>query len=215
MKIAVFGTGMVGNTIATKLVKLGHEVKMGSRTPDNAKAIEWVQTSGAKASQGTFAEAAAFGELAFNCTAGLGALAAVEAAGKKNLAGKVLVDVSNPLDFSKGMPPTLSVCNADSLGEQIQRALPETKVVKSLNTVNCNLMVDASLLEGEHDMFLCGNDAAAKGQVAEILKGWFGWKHVVDLGDITAARGQEMYVIFWVRLYGALRSPMFNLHVVR
>jgi predicted dinucleotide-binding enzyme len=215
MKIAVFGTGMVGNAIATKLAKLGHEVKMGSRTPDNAKAAEWVKANGAKASQGTFAEAAAFAELAFNCTAGVGALAALEAAGKKNLAGKILIDVSNPLDFSKGMPPTLSVCNTDSIGEQAQRAFPETKVVKALNTVNCNLMVDASLLKGDHDMFISGNDAAAKGQVTEILKGWFGWQHVVDLGDITAARGQEMYVVFWVRIYGALRSPTFNIHVVR
>ena len=215
MKIAVFGTGMVGNAIATKLAKLGHEVKMGSRTPDNARAAAWVKANGAKASQGTFAEAAAFSELAFNCTAGVGALPALEAAGEKNLAGKILVDVSNPLDFSKGMPPTLSVCNTDSIGEQIQRAFPDTKVVKALNTVNCNLMVDASLVKGEHDIFISGNDAGAKGQVTEILKGWFGWKHVVDLGDITAARGVEMYVIFWVRIYGALGSPMFNIHVAR
>jgi predicted dinucleotide-binding enzyme len=215
MKIAIFGTGMVGNAIATKLVKLGHEVKMGSRTADNAKAAAWVKANGAKASQGTYADAAAFGELAFNCTAGVGSLAALESAGKKNLAGKVLVDVSNPLDFSKGMPPTLSVCNTDSIAEQIQRAFPDTKVVKALNTTNCNLMVDASLVKGDHDMFLSGNDAGAKGQVTEILKGWFGWKHVVDLGDITAARGQEMFVIFWVRLYSALQSPMFNIHVAR
>jgi predicted dinucleotide-binding enzyme len=215
MKIAVFGTGTVGNTIATKLVKLGHEVKMGSRTANNAKAAEWVKASGAKASQGTYAEAAAFGELAFNCTLGVGALEALEAAGKKNLAGKVLVDVSNPLDFSKGMPPTLAVCNTDSIGEQIQRAFPETKVVKALNTANCNLMVDPGLLKGDHDMFMSGNDAAAKGQVAEILKGWFGWKHVVDLGDISAARGQEMFLILWVRLYGALQTPTFNIHVAR
>jgi predicted dinucleotide-binding enzyme len=215
MKIAVFGTGVVGNAIATKLVKLGHDVKMGSRTADNAKAAEWVKANGAKASQGTYADAAAFGELAFNCTLGVGSLAALEAAGKKNLAGKILVDVSNPLDFSKGMPPTLALCNTDSIAEQIQRAFPETKVVKSLNTVNCNLMVDASLVKGDHDMFVSGNDAGAKSQVTEILKGWFGWKHVIDLGDITAARGQEMFLILWVRLYGALQSPMFNVHVVR
>jgi predicted dinucleotide-binding enzyme len=215
MKIAVFGTGQVGNAIATKLVKLGHEVKMGSRTADNAKGAEWVKASGPKASSGTFAQAAAFGELAFNCTAGMGSLAALEAAGKENLAGKVLVDVSNPLDFSKGMPPTLSICNTDSIAEQIQRAFPETKVVKSLNTVNCNLMVDPSRLEGDHDMFLCGNDAGAKGQVAEILKGWFGWKNVLDLGDVSAARGLEMYLIFWVRVYGGIQSSHFNVHVVR
>jgi hypothetical protein len=113
------------------------------------------------------------------------------------------------------MPPSLLVCNTDSLGEQIQRALPDTKVVKSLNTVNCNLMVDASLVKGEHDMFVCGNDAGAKGKVTEILKGWFGWKNVVDVGDITAARATEAYLLFWVRLYGALQSPNFNIHVAR
>jgi predicted dinucleotide-binding enzyme len=215
MKIAIFGTGMVGTTIGTKLVSLGHEVKMGSRTADNAKATAWVEASGKTASQGTFADAAAFGELAFNCTAGTGSVAAIEAAGPKNLAGKILVDVSNPLDFSKGMPPTLSVCNTDSTAEQLQRACPDAKVVKALNTMNCALMVDPSLLKGEHDVFLSGNDAGAKGRVSEILKGWFGWKNVVDLGDLSAARGQEMFVIFWVRVYGALQSPNFNIHVAR
>ncbi|HEY2731334.1 MAG TPA: NAD(P)-binding domain-containing protein [Polyangia bacterium] len=215
MKIGVFGTGTVGNTIATKLAKLGHEVKMGSRTAGNAKAAEWVKASGAKASQGTFAEAAAFGELLFNCTSGVGALAALELAGKKNIGNKILVDVSNPLDFSKGMPPSLTVCNTDSLAEQIQRALPEAKIVKALNTMNANLMVDPSLIKGDHDVFVCGNDAGAKAQVTELLKGGFGWKHVVDLGDLTAARGQEMFVILWVRLFSAGGSPMFNVHVVR
>jgi predicted dinucleotide-binding enzyme len=206
---------MVGNAIATKLVKIGHEVKMGSRTADNAKASEWVKANGAKASQGTFADAAAFCELAFNCTVGTGALPALEAAGKQSLAGKILVDVSNPLDFSKGMPPSLFVCNTDSLGEQIQRALPETRVVKALNTVNANVMVEPSLIKGEHDIFMCGDDAGAKGKVKEILSGWFGWKNVVDLGDLSAARAQEMFLILWVRLYGALQSPMFNVHVAR
>jgi len=214
MKIAIFGTGVVGNTIATKLVKLGHEVKMGSRAAGNAKAVEWAKANGAKASEGSFADAAAFGELAFNCTLGVGALDAVQAGGK-DLAGKILVDVSNPLDFSKGMPPRLFVCSTDSLAEQIQRALPDTKVVKTLNTVNCNLMVDASLLKGDHDMFMCGNDAGAKGQVKEILTGWFGWKNVIDLGDITGARAQEAYLLLWVRLYGALQTPNFNVHLAR
>jgi predicted dinucleotide-binding enzyme len=213
MKIAVFGTGMVGNAIATKLVKLGHEVKMGSRAAGNAKAVEWVKANGAKASQGTFAEAAAFGEIAFNCTLGAGALEAVQAA-KNELASKILVDVSNPLDFSKGMPPTLLVCNTDSLGEQIQRALPETKVVKALNTVTANVMVEPTLVKGDHDIFVCGNDAGAKGKVKELAAG-FGWKQIIDLGDITAARAQEMFLILWVRLYGALGSPIFNVHVAR
>ena len=215
MKIAVFGTGMVGNTIGSKLIALGHEVKMGSRTAGNQKAVEWAQGAGARASEGTFADAAAFGEMAFNCTAGAGAIPAVESA-KAGLAGKLLLDVSNPLDFSKGFPPTLSVSNDDSLGEQIQRALPETKVVKTLNTVNCLVMVDAARVNGgEHDMFVCGNDASAKGRATEILRGWFGWKSVLDLGDITASRATESYLHLWLRLYGALKTGDFNVRVVR
>ena len=131
MKIAVLGTGMVGKAIGTKLVQLGHNVKMGSRTTNNEKAAEWVKANGANSSQGTFADAAAFGELLFNCTSGMASLEVLKLAGANNLSGKVLIDISNPLDFSKGMPPTLSVCNADSLGEQIQRAFPEVKVVKT------------------------------------------------------------------------------------
>jgi predicted dinucleotide-binding enzyme len=215
MKIGVFGTGMVGQAIAGKLAQLGHEVKMGSRTADNEKAAAWVKAAGPTASQGTHADAAAFGELLFNCTQGFGALEALGMAGAGNLAGKVLVDVSNPLDFSKGMPPSLFVCNTDSLGEQIQRAFPEARVVKALNTVTAPLMVNPGLVAGEHDMFICGNDAAAKSQVSEILRAWLGWKNVVDLGDITGARAQEMILPVWVRLYGALRTPMFNLHIVR
>lgn len=216
MKLAVLGTGMVGNAIASKLVTLGHEVKMGAREPSNEKAAAWAKGAGARASHGTFADAAAFGELVFNCTAGVGSLAALQAAGAKNLAGKILVDVSNPLDFSKGMPPTLTVCNTDSLGEQIQRAFPETKVVKSLNTLTANLMVNPALVAGgDHDVFVSGNDSGAKGQVTELLKGWFGWKTVIDLGDITTARGAEMAVIFWVSLMGAQKTTMFNYKIVR
>jgi predicted dinucleotide-binding enzyme len=215
MKIGVFGTGMVGQAIAGKLAQLGHDVKMGSRTAGNEKAAAWVKAAGPHASQGTHADAAAFGELLFNCTQGFGSLEALGMAGAGNLAGKVLVDVSNPLDFSKGMPPSLFVCNTDSLGEQIQRAFPAARVVKALNTVNAQLMVEPAQLAGEHDMFICGNDPAAKSQVSEILRAWLGWKHVVDLGDITAARAQEMILPVWVRLYGALKTPMFNLHIVR
>lgn len=216
MKIAVLGTGMVGNTIASKLVSLGHEVKMGSRTAGNEKAREWASKAGKGASEGSFADAAAFGELVFNCTNGAAALEVVRAAGADNLRGKVLIDISNPLDFSKGFPPSLTVCNTDSLGEQIQRELPDTKVVKTLNTVNCLVMVDPSRVNGgDHDMFVAGNDPAAKGQVIEILKGWFGWKHVTDLGDITCARGTEMWLPLWVRLYGALKTGDFNLKLVR
>ena len=185
MKLGVLGTGMVGNAIGTKLVALGHDVKMGSRTATNEKAEAWVKQAGRGASQGTFADAAAHGEVIFNCTSGTGALEALTSAGKENLRDKVLVDVADPLDFSKGMPPTLFVFGDDSLGEQIQRAFPETKVVKALNTVNCQVMVDPSRVPGDHDIFVSGNDAAAKATVTEILRDWFGWKSVIDLGDIT------------------------------
>jgi predicted dinucleotide-binding enzyme len=206
---------MVGTTIGSKLVALGHEVKLGSRAAGNEKALAWLKSAGAGASEGTFADAAAFGELAFNCTSGAGALPALESA-KRALDGKILVDVSNPLDFSKGMPPTLFVGNDDSLGERIQRALPETKVVKTLNTVNCQVMVDAARVAGgDHDMFVCGNDGAAKGRVTEILRGWFGWKNVLDLGDIGAARATEAYLHLWLRLYGFAKSADFNIKLVR
>ena len=215
MKIGVLGTGMVGKAIGSKLVQLGHSVKMGSRTSTNEKAAEWVKANGSNASQGTFAEVASFGEILFNCTSGMAALEALKLAGASNMNGKILIDVSNPLDFSKGMPPSLSVCNTDSLGEQIQRAFPQVKVVKSLNTLNCNLMVNPDLLPGSHDIFVSGNDPAAKAKVTEILKGGFGWKSVIDLGDITTARGTEMILPLWVRLMGAFQNPNFNIKIVR
>ena len=215
MQIAVLGTGMVGNAIGTKLIQLGHEVKMGARAANNEKAAAWVRASGAGAAQGTFAEAAAFGEIVFNCTSGSGSLAALEQAGADNLKGKVLIDIANPLDFSRGMPPSLSVCNTDSLGEQIQRAFPGVRVVKTLNTVNCNLMVNAGLLPGEHIIFVSGNDADAKAQVTSILKGWFGWQSVIDLGDITTARATEMMLPIWISLMSKVGTPLFNFAIVK
>lgn len=214
MRLGILGTGMVGNTIGTKLIQLGHEVKMGSRTANNEKAAEWVRTNGSKASHGTFAEAAAFGEVVFNCTSGAASLEALNAAGPKNLKGKILIDIANPLDFSKGMPPSLTVCNTDSLGEQIQRAFPDVKVVKTLNTVNCNVMVNPGLVRGEHDVFLSGNDVGAKAKVAEFLRSWFGWKNVIDLGDIRTARGSEMLLPIWVNMMGLLGTPNFNFKIV-
>ncbi|MDB5103901.1 MAG: hypothetical protein JWP91_1590 [Fibrobacteres bacterium] len=216
MNIAILGTGMVGATIGTKMIQLGHKVRMGSRSAGNEKALEWVKAAGADASQGTFADAAAFGELAFNCTSGMGSLEALGQAGAANLKGKILIDVSNPLDFSKGMPPTLNPCNTDSLGERIQKAFPEAKVVKALNTMNALLMVNpAQLAGGDHSAFMCGNDAEAKAKVQDLLKQGFGWKDVVDLGDITAARGQEMILPIWLRLWGGLKTPNFNFKIVR
>jgi predicted dinucleotide-binding enzyme len=215
MKIAVLGTGMVGETIASKLVALGHEVKMGSRSANNEKAAAWVKKAGAKASQGTFADAAAFGEILFNCTLGSGSLEALEAAGKQNLTGKILVDLSNPLDFSKGMPPSLFTPSNDSLGERIQRAFPELKVVKTLNTINANVMVEPSRIPGEHAVFVSGNDADAKARVKQILTEGFGWKQVIDLGDITTSRGTESYLMLWIRLWGALGTPDFNISIAK
>jgi len=214
MKIAVLGTGGVGRTIATKLVELGHEVTMGSRSAEGEALREWLDETGEAADGGTFAGAAAGAELVFNCTAGEASLAALAAAGTDNLASKVLVDVANPLDFSQGMPPTLTVCNDDSLGEQIQAAFPAARVVKALNTVNAGVMTDPGRLPDAHNVFLCGNDEEAKATVGELLQS-FGWppEAIVDLGEIGAARGTEMYLPLWLRLMGALGTAEFNIQI--
>lgn len=217
MKIGILGTGAVGKIIGNKLIQLGHEVKMGSRTADNEKAAAWVQAAGQHASQGTFADAARHGLILFNCTSGKVSIDALKLAGAENMKGKLLIDLSNPLDFSKGMPPSLTVSNTDSLGEQIQRAFPEVHVVKTLNTLNNQLMVNpGAVAGGDHDIFLCGNDADAKTKAKELLK-TFGWKeeHILDLGDITAARGTEQILPIWVRLMGTLGTPMFQFKIVK
>ena len=215
MRIGVLGTGMVGKAIASKLVEVGHEVRMGSRSADNADATAWAAEAGDKASHGTFADAAAFGELLFNCTGGTVSLAALEQAGDDNVGDKVLVDVSNPLDFSQGMPPSLAVGNTDSVGEQIQRRFPSARVVKSLNTMNFAVMVDPSGVPGYHNVFVSGDDDGAKATVTDLL-GQFGWpkEAVIDLGDIKSARGAEALVLFWIFLRGALGGNEFNLGVV-
>jgi predicted dinucleotide-binding enzyme len=217
MKIAVLGTGMVGNAIATELVNIGQQVCVGSRTANSEGGQEWLRGVGGKAKIGTFADAAAFGEIVFDCTNGANSLAALRQASAANLRGKILIHVGNPLDTSKGMPPTLTVCNTDSLGEQVQREFPDVCVVKALNTVNCDIMIAPSRAPGDHDLFICGNDAAAKREVAERLSEWFGWKpsNIIDLGDITNSRGTEMFLALWVRLWGVLGTPHFNIHVVR
>lgn len=208
---------MVGNTIGSALIRLGHEVKMGSRTKGNEKALAWVSANGANASEGTFADAAAFGEVVFVATKGEGTLDALHAAGAGNLAGKVLVDISNPLDFSKGMPPSLFISNTDSLGEQIQAAFPETKVVKTLNIVNCEVMVNAgrSSATERGTMFVSGNDAGAKQSVIKNFLTPWGWNDVIDLGDITTARGTEMLLPIWVRTWAATGNGHFAFKVVR
>jgi 8-hydroxy-5-deazaflavin:NADPH oxidoreductase len=216
MRIAVLGTGEVGRAIAGKLVEAGHEVTMGSRSAANESAMAWAAGAGARARHGTFADAAAAAELVFNCTGGGVALEALRAAGADNLDGKIVVDVSNPLDFSQGRPPILSVCNTTSVAEQIQQEFPLARVVKTLNTVNNRVMVEPRLLGGAHNLFICGDDGEAKDVVRVLLES-FGWPRaaVLDLGDVTAARGMEMYIPLWLRLMGAVGGADFNIAIVR
>ncbi len=214
MHIGILGTGVVGQTIGARLTQLGHDVMLGSRSATNEKAAKWVSENAPRATQGTFADAAQFGEIVFNCTSGQISLEALRAAGARNLTGKTLADVSNPLDFSKGFPPTLTVCNTDSVAEQIQSAFPEAKVVKTLNTMTAAVMVNPGLVPGEHDVFVSGNDADAKAQVTDLLRA-FGWRNIIDLGDISTARGPEMVLPLWLRLMGAFKSPIMNFHVAR
>lgn len=213
MKIGVLGAGMVGQTIGSRLVQLGHDVMMGSRDAANAKGISWAKEEGHHASFGTFANAAAFGETIFNCTLGTASLDALRQAGAQNLDGKVLIDTANPLDYSTEIW-TLTVSNTDSLGEQIQRAFPEARVVKTLNTVNCNVMVDPRKLTERTDIFVSGNDIEAKAIVISILRDCFGWKSVIDLGGIETSRSVEMYVLLWQHLRKWSSSHRFNIKVV-
>ena len=216
MKIAVLGTGMVGDTIGSKLIELGHTVMMGSRTATNEKGTAFVAKHNGIARAGTFADAAAFGEIVFNCTSGVGSIEALKMAGEKNLEGKIIVDIANPLDFSKGAPPSLAFVNTNSLGEEIQKTFPHAKVVKALNTMWCGLMVNPAMINGgDHSTFVSGNDVEAKGIVKEILKS-FGWldKNIIDLGDITKARGTEMYLPLWLSIYGTAKNGAFNIKIV-
>jgi 8-hydroxy-5-deazaflavin:NADPH oxidoreductase len=221
MKIGILGTGMVGKTLGTKLVSLGHEVKMGSREAKSAEGAEWVKAAGKGASQGTFADAARFGEMVFVCLRGDVALPVVKGVAASlaggELKGKVFVDVSNPLDMSQGGPPFPSLpdlINTTSLGEEVQKALPDASVVKALNTVNCDVMVNPGIVNGESDLFVCGNDAQAKRKVNDVLH-TFGWKSIIDLGDITNARGTESLMPIWMRLWGVFRTPHFNFKMVK
>jgi len=227
MKITILGTGPVGQTLAAKLDTIGHAVTIGTRDVSGTLARDAKDPYGnppykvwaAEHSQvqlDTMEHAAARGEVIINALAGAGALAGLVLAGEANLAGKIVLDLSNPLDFSKGMPPSLFVSNTDSLGEQIQRRFPEARVVKTLNTVSASLMVDPrQLADGAHSMFVAGNDPDSRRRVAGWLAEWFGWRDVIDLGDITTARGTEMLLPLWLRTWGALNTPMFSFRVVR
>jgi predicted dinucleotide-binding enzyme len=227
MRIGVLGTGMVGQVLAAKLAEAGHEVVVGTRDPAATLARQEPDGYGnppfsawhdqhPDVKVGSFADAAAHAELVVNATAGAASLDALRLAGEANLSGKVLVDLANALDFSKGMPPSLLVANTDSLAERIQRAFPDVKVVKSLNTMNALLMADPrQLADGDHSVFVCGDDDQAKAQVTQLLTEAFGWRDVLDLGDLSAARATEMVLPIWLRLMGTLRTPAFNFKVVR
>lgn len=228
MKIAVLGSGMVGQTLASKLSEAGDEVIMGTRDPSetlsrtqpgsfgNPSFSDWKKAN-PKVQVKTYAEAAQQSELIVNATNGMATLQVLEEAGAENLKGKILIDIANPLDFSKGMPPSLSVCNIDSLGEQVQKRFPEVKVVKALNTLTAPLMLNPGMLKEEgHNLFIAGNDEGAKQKVTELLK-QFGWKdeQVIDLGDITNARGTEQLLPIWIRLMGKLGTPFFNFKIAQ
>ena len=225
MKVAVLGTGMVGRAHAGKLAELGHEVFIGTNNVSKTLNEKKLNSTNSPAFKiwlkkhpqiklTTFAEAASQGKIVWEALNGAIALEVLKNL-KKELNNKILIDISNPLDFSKGMPPTLFISNTDSLGEQIQRALPKVKVIKTFNTLNASLQVNPKLLaNGNHDIFISGNDAPAKKTVTEILKS-YGWKHIIDLGDITTSRGTEMMMPFWLRLWGTLKTSNFNYKIVK
>jgi 8-hydroxy-5-deazaflavin:NADPH oxidoreductase len=222
MKVAIIGSGIVSQTLGKKLVEMGHDVVLGTRDPnklDEAKGWagslnDWLNAVENKATVATFAAAAAHGEIVINATHGMASLAALQIAGTENLQGKILIDVANELDFSQGMPPKSMAADTISLGEKIQSAFPNTKVVKTLNTMNCQMMVDPKQLgDGNHTVFMSGNDADAKVKVTELLQS-FGWTDIFDLGDITSARGTEMMMPLWLRAFGKLGNVPYNFKIV-
>lgn len=225
MKIAVLGTGGVGRAIAGRFAELGHDITIGTRDPlstlartesdgmGNPPYSLWAGEHPA-VRLATYPDAAAWADVVVNATSGSASLEVLAAAGADNLYGKVLLDIANPLDFSAGMPPTLFVKDTDSLGEQIQRAFPAARVVKSLNTLNANLMVRPDLLPEGSSVFVSGDDADAKALVTTLLTE-LGHTDVIDLGDLSTARGTEMLLPVWLRLMGALGTPMFNFKIVR
>jgi len=230
MKISIIGTGSVGQTIASKLVELGHEVMMGTRNVseklastakdeyDNPPFSDWHKAN-SNVKLETFAKAASFGEIIINATHGGSSIEALKMAGTKNLAGKILIDISNPLDFSKGMPPSLlpGLNNTNSLGEEIQKTFPYTLVVKTLNTMWCGLMVNPNMIGGgDHINFISGNDGAAKAKVKKLLN-QFGWRdeNLTDVGDISGARATESLLPIWLRLWEVTQNGAFNFRLVR
>jgi predicted dinucleotide-binding enzyme len=230
MKISIIGTGTVGKTLASKLIDIGHEVIMGTRNVSDKLAStakdgygnppfsEWYKAD-SKVKLDTFAKSASFGEIVINATHGGNSIEALVLAGAKNLAGKILIDVSNPLDFSKGIPPSLipELSNTNSLGEEIQKTFQYTLVVKTLNTMWCGLMVNPGMIGGgDHINYISGNDIAAKKKVRNLLI-QLGWRdeNIIDLGDISAARATESVLPIWLRVMGVTGNGAFNFRLVR
>ncbi len=223
MKIGIIGSGVVGQTLGTKWLQLGHEVAIGTRDPakiDDKKMMatslrEWRAQTGERGKIVGFQEAAAFGEVLVNATGGTVSIEALRAAGADKVGGKVLLDIANELDHSRGMPPRSLASDERCLAEKIQAAFPNLKVVKTMNTIGAHVMVNPKgVAGGDHTVFVSGNDAGAKAQVAELLK-TMGWTDVLDLGDISSARGPEMYMSLWLRLWGATRTGNINIKVQR
>jgi len=226
MRIGILGTGMVGRTLSDGLASLGHEVVLGTRDPAETRErtrpdqygfalAPWFEAN-PQIRLATFADAAAQSEIVVNATAGIASLDVLGAAGAANLDGKILIDVANALDFSRGMPPSLKASTEDSLAERIQAAFPGARVVKTLNTVGSSYQTrPMDLAEGDHSTFVCGNDEAAKATVTELLRS-LGWRDIIDLGDLRAARATEMVMPLWIALLGALGlPPKFQFKVVR
>ncbi len=201
MKVGILGTGDVGRVLGAGFISLNEEVKIGSRNPEQEKVREWVKKNGIRASAGTFAEAAAYGDVLVLVTLWSGTENAIKLAGAKNFAGKVLIDATNPLVFHEGAPPSLALGHTDSGGEQVQRWLPEAKVVKAFNMVGYAHMVHPDFPGGPPDMFICGNDKEAKKTVTQLLSD-FGWP-TTDIGGIEGARELEPLCILWLK-YGML-----------
>lgn len=196
MKIGILGTGDVAQALGKGFAALGHDVRLGSRTPGGDKAKAFVKEAGARGSEGSLADTARFGDIVIVAVPGVAAAETLKAIGPEPFRGKVVIDVTNPLDFSKGFG-ALAISGDDSAGETIQRVLADAKVVKTLNTVNARYMVHPKWAGGTPDMYLAGNDADAKHQVAELLRG-LGW-NPVDLGPITSSRWLEAMCLAWVQ----------------
>jgi predicted dinucleotide-binding enzyme len=214
MKVGILGSGDVARSLGTGFASKGHEVTLGTRNPNKSELKKWLKENDGKASVGTFAEAAARGELLVLAAKGDAVEAVLDAVGPRAFDGKIVIDATNPLDFSNGMPPGLFVGTTDSLGERVQRKLPRSKVVKCFNIVNHGMMTNPKTRAGLPDMLICGNDKAAKRQVAKILKE-FGWAEPIDVGGIDGARWLEAWVPLWVRIANELGSWQVALKILR